>query len=110
MQMYSQLEDKFFLRLSDNERREVMVSGTGLSWDGTSENTNKCSYAQKMSELEASGIDSSGRHLIYAPAIFSRGASSLHLSPNVKGYYEAFHPSLITCLSVSACCGIWDGR
>ncbi len=91
MQIYSELHNEFFLRLSDAERADAIVSETGLSWDGTSENANQCSYARRMSELKSSGIDSSGRHLLFAPATFSAGSVS-HISPNIGDIMQPKYP------------------
>ena len=79
-QMYSESDDEFFLQLTNDERAEAITSGTELSWDGTSENANPCSWAQKMSELKSSGIDPSGRPLLYAPTTFVGTSSVTHLS------------------------------
>ena len=78
-QIYSESDDGFFLQLTNDERAEAITSGTELSWDGTSENANQCSWAQKMSELKSSGIHPSGRPLLYAPTTFSNVSIS-HLS------------------------------
>ncbi len=90
-QIYSESDDGFFLQLTDDERAEAITSGTELSWDGTSENANQCSWAQKMSELKSSGIHPSGRPLLYAPRNFSSGGSIKHLSQSSGDIMTPFH-------------------
>ncbi len=90
-QIYSESDDGFFLQLTDDERAEAITSETELSWDGTSENANQCSWAQKMSELKSSGIHPSGRPLLHAPRNFSSGGSIKHLSQSSGDIMTPFH-------------------
>ncbi len=92
LQIYSELHNEFFLRLTDEERADAIVSETGLSWDGTSENANQCSYARRMSELQSSGVNSNGMPLLFAPATFSAGSSVKHVSPNIGDIMQPRYP------------------
>ncbi len=92
MQVYSQLDKNFFLQISDAQRSKSLVSEMKLSWDGTSENVNHCSYARRISELRSSGIDSNGRPLLFTPDTFDKGASYVHVSPDIGDIMKSDYP------------------
>ena len=80
VQLYSEDYDDFLINIPGDQRAEAVASETELSWDGTDEGKNECSYGQSAAKQKSRSAKSpDGKPLIHAPSSFVSGSSVSHV-------------------------------